>query len=172
MVLEIWVGTFFQEELHEVEVGYVSPGACTVQGSFAVWDRYSVDVGAVFNELFCKDELIFMGGVVAGIRQIGQYVEQSKFQVPISKQHVGTDELEQHKKWTVWQRKSLRVGVNKKVQTEKQQKILAALVLSFGNLSSFAPRPDFERRFLKEFEESLFFLVKTAFFSFELNLSN
>jgi hypothetical protein len=52
MVLGIWIGTFFQEELNKVEVGHIVPGACNVQGRFALLDRYSIDVGAVFNKLF------------------------------------------------------------------------------------------------------------------------
>jgi hypothetical protein len=51
----------FQEELNKVEVGDVLPVACMIQGRCALWDRYSVDVGAVFKELFRKDELVFMG---------------------------------------------------------------------------------------------------------------
>jgi hypothetical protein len=53
MVLGIWVRTCFQKELNKVEVGHVVPGARVVQGRLTVWDRDSVDVGAVFNKLFC-----------------------------------------------------------------------------------------------------------------------
>ena len=54
----------------------------------------------------------------------------------------------------------------------KQQKILVVLVLSFGNLPhlSRCGPTSFERRFHKEFEESLPVLVKTAFYHFELFL--
>jgi hypothetical protein len=53
IVQGIWIGAFFQEELNKVEVGHVAPVACIMQGRSAVWDRYSVDVGAAFDKLFC-----------------------------------------------------------------------------------------------------------------------
>ena len=64
-ILDVWVRTLFQQELDKVEVGHVARVACIVQvghvarvacivqGRGAVWDHYSVDVGAVFNKLFC-----------------------------------------------------------------------------------------------------------------------
>ena len=54
----------------------------------------------------------------------------------------------------------------------RQQKLLVMLGLSFGNLPHLSCRgpTSFERRFLKEFEESLIFLVKTPIFSYELFL--
>jgi hypothetical protein len=61
MIQGIRIGTGFQEVLNKVEVGHVDEAACMMQGRSAVWDRYSVDVGAVFNKLFCKDELVLMG---------------------------------------------------------------------------------------------------------------
>jgi hypothetical protein len=72
MVLGIWVGTCFQEELNKVEVGHVARVACMMQWRSALWDRYSVEVGAVFNKLFCKDELDFTGRILDRIGQIGQ----------------------------------------------------------------------------------------------------
>jgi hypothetical protein len=66
-----------QEELNEVEIGHVAPVVCIVQGRFAVWARYSVDVGVVIYKLICKDELIFVGRILARIRQIGLEVEWS-----------------------------------------------------------------------------------------------
>jgi hypothetical protein len=53
MVLGIRIGTIFQQLLNKVEVGHDVRRACHVQGCFALWDRYSVDVGTVFNELSC-----------------------------------------------------------------------------------------------------------------------
>jgi hypothetical protein len=63
-----------------------------VQGRFAPESRYSVDVGAVFNKLFCKDELVHMGRIVERICQIGQHVE-SKVRLLVLEQHVGINEL-------------------------------------------------------------------------------
>jgi hypothetical protein len=56
------------------------------------------------------------------------------------------------------------------MQTEKQQKLLVVLDLSFGNLSRLQNRnpTSFQRRFLEEFEESFHVLSKAAFDSFEL----
>jgi hypothetical protein len=109
MVLGIWIGTAFQEEFNKVEFGHGAPVACMVQGRCALWDRFKFDVGAVYNKLSCKDELVFMGWLVARISQIGQLVEQSTPQLTFlqllvlaSRQHVGTDALKQHEKWTVW----------------------------------------------------------------------
>jgi hypothetical protein len=45
MILCIWIGTYFQEEFNKVEVGDVARVACLLQWRFALWDRYSVDVG-------------------------------------------------------------------------------------------------------------------------------
>jgi hypothetical protein len=53
MVPGIWIGTFSQQELNKVEVGHGVRIACLVQGRSVLWGRYSVDVGAVFNKLFC-----------------------------------------------------------------------------------------------------------------------
>jgi hypothetical protein len=52
IILEMWVCTFFQQELNKREVGHVVSGAYIVQGR-STHARYSVDVVAVFNELFC-----------------------------------------------------------------------------------------------------------------------
>jgi hypothetical protein len=51
----------------------------------------------------------------------------------------------------------------------KQKTRLVVLGMSFGNRPHLSRRgpTSFERRFLKELEESLIFLVKTAFFFFE-----
>jgi hypothetical protein len=120
MVLGIWIGTFFQEELNKVEIGDVARRACIVQRCSTVWDRYSLDIRTAFNKLFCQDRLVCMGQIVARICHIGQVVERSSPHLPflqrcvvVSKQHVRIDKLKQHEKWTVWPRKLLRVGVNK-----------------------------------------------------------
>jgi hypothetical protein len=52
MVEGIWIGTCFQEVINKVEVGHVAREACPVQRRHTLWDRYSVDVGAVLNEFF------------------------------------------------------------------------------------------------------------------------
>jgi hypothetical protein len=96
-------------------------------------------------------------------------VEWSTTRVLVFGQHVEINELEHHKKWTVWQRKHLRVGARKNMQTVSQQKLLGALELTFGNLLHLSRRglTSLEGRFLEEFEESLQVLVKIALVAFE-----
>jgi hypothetical protein len=53
IVWGIWIGTFFQKELNQVEIGHDARGACNVQRYADVWDRDSVDIGDVFDKLFC-----------------------------------------------------------------------------------------------------------------------
>jgi hypothetical protein len=67
------------------------------------------------------------------------------------------NELKHHENWTVWSRKHLRVGANKKVKTVKQQDILDILVelgLTFGNALHLSRRSltSFGRRFLEEMQ--------------------
>jgi hypothetical protein len=50
--LGIRVRTFLQQELNKVEVAHDAPVAGIVQRCFISMGRYSVDVGAVFNQLF------------------------------------------------------------------------------------------------------------------------
>jgi hypothetical protein len=73
MILGIWVCTFVQEELNEVEVGHEVPGACLVQGGYALWDRYSVDVGAPCSVSCFARMSWFMGRVVAGSYQLAPF---------------------------------------------------------------------------------------------------
>jgi hypothetical protein len=89
--------------------------------------------------------------------------------VVVSRQHVGIDELEQHKKWTVWPLNLFDIVVNKEVKTMKQHKLLVRLGLTFGNLLHLSRRGPTSvfRQILKEFEESLHVLVNNAFISFE-----
>jgi hypothetical protein len=61
IILCICIGTFLKEIFNKVEVCHSARVACPVHGRFALWARYSVDVGAVFNKLFCWDELVFVG---------------------------------------------------------------------------------------------------------------
>jgi hypothetical protein len=93
----------------QYEVGHVAPAACNVQERLTV--RYSVDIGAVFDELFCKDELVFMGRIFARMCPTGQILERHLTSLQLfSKQHVEIDALEPHEKWTVcWSRKHLLV---------------------------------------------------------------
>jgi hypothetical protein len=65
------------------------------------------------------------------IGQIGQEVERS-FSRIAPEEHAGIDELKRHEKGTVGPRKYLGVGVNKKIQTVKQQKLLVVLGLTLA----------------------------------------
>jgi hypothetical protein len=78
MARSIWIGTLFQEILNKIKVGHIArAAACIVQGRSALYRYSSVDVGAVYNKLFRKDELVHMGRIVERICQISQMVEQS-----------------------------------------------------------------------------------------------
>jgi hypothetical protein len=70
-----WALDYFQKVLNKVEVGHEVRVACHVQGRCAV-ARYSVDVGAVFNKLFCRMSWFTWFKNVARSCQNGQAVER------------------------------------------------------------------------------------------------
>lgn len=77
VILSIWIGTIFQEELDEAEVGSNSRAARSVRGSKYGWMRRSVDVGAVSDQLMCQGELIHLSQGVIRIHQLSQPMKSS-----------------------------------------------------------------------------------------------
>jgi hypothetical protein len=57
-VLGVWISTCCQGSSTKSSWSRC-PNSMPCAGRDAVWDRYSIDVGAVFNKLFCWDELVY-----------------------------------------------------------------------------------------------------------------